>query len=137
MKKIFILAIGLMAFTCCHESLEDRAAREAKSYTEKNCPTPVVNNTRMDSITFDKQTHTIAYYYTLCNESDNAEVIKKESGKLKQILLDGLKGSTQLKKYKEAGFPIRYIYHSEKNPKEIIYEVTFKEEDYSQKQYKK
>jgi len=133
MKKIFVFAIGLMTLTGCHESLEDRAAREAKNYTEKNCPTPVVNNTRMDSITFDKQTNTIAYYYTLCNQADNAEAVKKESDKLRKILLDGLKESTQLKAYKEAGFQIRYVYHSEKTPEKVVYEVTFKQEDYSKK----
>jgi len=28
-------------FAACHEDLADRAAREAKEFTEKNCPTPV------------------------------------------------------------------------------------------------
>lgn len=119
-----------MLLAACHESLEDRAAREAKEYTEKNCPTPVVQNTRTDSLTFDRQTRTIGYWYTLCGDADNTEGIKAQEAKLRKVLLDGLKASTQLKMYKDAGFSIRYVYHSHKNPKEVMMDVTFGEKDY-------
>lgn len=131
MKNILVSVIAMLVLAGCHESLENRAAREAKEYTDKNCPTPTVNNTRMDSIAFDKETHTISYYYTLCNTSDNAEIINRESDKLKKALLDGVKESTHLKAYKEAGFHIRYVYHSEKQPRQTLFEVVLTSKDYS------
>ena len=44
-----ILCIGIFAslLVSCTESLEDKAAREAKEYTEKYCPTPYVNDARV------------------------------------------------------------------------------------------
>lgn len=35
--SVFALVGGLM-MQSCHESLEERAARECKEYTERNCP---------------------------------------------------------------------------------------------------
>ena len=42
MKKFWILAAICTLLAGCRESLEDRCAREAKEYTEKNCPTATV-----------------------------------------------------------------------------------------------
>ena len=129
--KHYAFPLALLAtLAACHESLEDRAAREAAEYTKKNCPTPVVQQTRTDSLTFDKATRTIGYWYTLCGSADNAEQINTQQEKLRGILLDGLKGSTQLKIYKDAGFNVRYVYHSEKDPKTVLLDYTFSRKDY-------
>lgn len=122
----------LLLLTACHESLEDRAAREAREYTQKNCPTPVINNIRTDSLTCDKATRTIGYWYTMCGTADNAEQVKAQHEKLKDILLEGLKASTQLKIYKDAGFNVRYVYHSQKAPRQVLLDATFSKKDYKQ-----
>ena len=54
MRKIFILLSAVALLFACQESMEDRAAREAKEYTKRMCPTPIYNDTRTDSVTFDK-----------------------------------------------------------------------------------
>jgi len=46
MKRLFYFALMLALCSSCHRSLEDRAAQECKEYTEKKCPTPVVDNVR-------------------------------------------------------------------------------------------
>ena len=120
MKKGIILLVGVAMLTACHESLEERAEREAKEFTEKNCPTPVRENTRTDSLTYDKESRTIGYWYTLCGQADNAEAIEADKEKLVGILRNELKASTQMKAYMDAGFGIRYVYHSEKNPQHFI-----------------
>lgn len=130
MKKLLIFAIALVTLSGCHESIEDRAARETKEYTEKNCPTPTVNYTRMDSITFDKASRTMNYYYTLCDKADDAEIINKQKDELRKTLLKSLKASTQLKVYKQAGFNIKYVYHSEKSPNTILFETEFTSKNY-------
>ena len=127
---ILILSVLTLALAACHESLEDRAAREAKEYTQKNCPTPVVQNTRTDSLTFDRASRTIGYWYTLCGTADNIDAINVQKEKLYGILLDGLKASTQIKMYKDAGFNVRYVYHSEKNPSVVMLDVTFSPKEY-------
>lgn len=130
MKKGIILLVGVAMLTACHESLEERAEREAKEFTEKNCPTPVRENTRTDSLTYDKESRTIGYWYTLCGQADNAEAIEADKEKLVGILRNELKASTQMKAYKDAGFRIRYVYHSEKNPQQVLLDVVFSEKDY-------
>lgn len=130
MKKLLAFAIALSTLSGCHESLEDRAARETKEYTEKNCPTPTVNFTRMDSITFDKSSRTVNYYYTLCDKADDIDIINKQKDELRKTLLNSIKASTQLKVYKQAGFNIKYVYHSEKSPNTILFEAEYTKKDY-------
>ena len=65
MKKIIFPIMLITLLASCSESIEDRAAREAKEYTEKVCPTPFVNDGRTDSTVFDKNTRTYIYYMTL------------------------------------------------------------------------
>ena len=130
MKKGLTIMASCCLLTACHERLEDRAAREATEYTQKNCPSPVRDNTRTDSLTFDKATKTLGYWYTLCGNADNAEGINQQKEQLINTLRTGVRQSTQLKTYKEAGFNIRYVYHSEKNPQEVLLDVTFTEKDY-------
>ena len=45
-------------FACNHATLEDRAEKEARDFTERYCPTPVQNMQRTDSIVFDRDTRT-------------------------------------------------------------------------------
>ena len=61
MKGIVVtLMAGAMLLTACQESLEDRCAREAKEFTEKNCPRAVDKEIVLDSMTFENATHTIS-----------------------------------------------------------------------------
>lgn len=64
MKRVVFL-FTLCAMLCaCHGSLEDRAAKECEEFTLKKCPTPMVNNTQLDSMVYEPNTRTIHYYYT-------------------------------------------------------------------------
>ena len=96
MKKIIILLVGVAMLTACHESLEERAEREAKEFTEKNCPTPVRENTRTDSLTYDKESRTIGYWYTLCGQADNAEAIEGAKGFYTNESLQGCRFRNQV-----------------------------------------
>lgn len=67
MKKAIIpiltAAISVTLFTACHhDSLEDRAERDARDYTERYCPTPFTDNQRTDSITFTRTDKTFHYF---------------------------------------------------------------------------
>ena len=113
----------------CGESLEDRAAREAKEFTEKFCPTPVQNDESTDSLTFDKHTKTYTYYRTLSGPADNAPVINANRAKLVATLLEALKNDPGSKKYKEADFNFHFVYRS-KSSGNILFETTLGNKDY-------
>ena len=124
-KAIYTLFLASLVVSCT-ESLEDKAVREAKEYTEKYCPTPYVNDSRTDSATFDKSTKTYVYYISLRNKADNKQVIEANKNKLHKIQKEALDNNPGLKKYKEEHFTFRFVYHSAKNPKEILLDDVFK-----------
>jgi hypothetical protein len=108
---------------CHHDTIEDRAAKEAKEYTERYCPTPPINGQRTDSIAFDRSKRTLIYYYTLVGKADAPEIIKENKKKLLQSIRQQVMEDTRNKAYKDAGFKFRYIYRSEKTG-EILLEET-------------
>ena len=53
MKKVLLMAAAIILLASCQETLEERAAREAREVTEAKCPMPIGNNMYLDSIVFD------------------------------------------------------------------------------------
>jgi hypothetical protein len=128
MKKIIVLALITFQFISCQESLSEKADREAKLYTKKNCPATMSDVLRMDSMTFEVSSQTLHYHYTLTGRADNEGTLNKEEAR--QALLRELKNTTQVAEYKEEGYNFAYTYHSEKSPQTILYTVTFAPKDY-------
>ena len=128
MKKFWILSAFCILLVGCRESLGDRCAREAKEYTEKNCPTKMDKNITLDSMTFERDTHTLHYYYTLTGFADQDSVMEKVDAV--GVLKEDLKNSTVLRVYKENKYRFAYTYYSEKDPKKIRLNVVFTDKDY-------
>lgn len=126
-RKILTIAFSAAIIVGCQESLEERAAREAREYTEKHCPAPIAYQVTMDSMTFDRTTLTIGYHYALSGQLDDSAYIRRNDPSA--LLLQQVKNSTNLKIYKEAGYNLRYVYRSSKT-KATLMDVTFKPQDY-------
>ena len=121
--------MGIMALTVmasCTESLQDKAAREAREYTEKNCPTPYINDSRTDSATFDKRTNTYTYYITLRGKADNKKAIDENRKKLHDLQQSSLDNNPGIQRYKEEHFAFRFVYRSESQPEVILLDDLFK-----------
>ena len=127
MKRIFIMSLVSLALASCHESLEDKAEREAKEYTRKNWPMKVAEGVVNDSMTFDRSTRTIHYYYSLTGDIDK-DVANEEQ--LTANLVKIVKEATNIRKYKENGFSFSYTYHSTKNKGKVLYSHTITPKDY-------
>ena len=126
MKKILFSTLVLLTFTACHhETIEERAAREAKDYTPKMCPPPVVNPTPTHSIVSDPPPRTLIYFCSFTDKMDNAEIVNTNRTKLSDGLREGLLNDTGLKTYREAGFHFKYIVRSAKDPKKTLYQEKF------------
>lgn len=128
MRRLLFAATAIAVLYACQESLEDKCTREAKEYTKKNCPARIGENTIIDSLTFDRDTHTMHYYYTLTGNADNKENIEKSGAG--NALLENLRNSTTTRVYKEAGYNFKYTYYSEKEKGCILLEKTFTAKDY-------
>lgn len=121
--------LGMMMFSSCQESLEQRAERESREYTEKFCPTPPENGVISDSLVFDSKTKTQYYYLTFTGEIDNAEAIANRYELLKEGLIDQVRSDSRKQAYKDAGFNFAYICRSQKTGK-IIINLTVTKKDY-------
>ena len=118
-----------LPLAACQQSLAEKAAEEARMYTEKNCPARLAENLISDSLTFEADTHTLHYYYTLTGEGDTAALSNQEEAR--QQLLNALKNTTSMMAYKEEGYRFAYTYHSQKKPNTIIFETVFGKKDYA------
>ena len=128
MKKVILFALAALTFAACQETLEEKAAREAELYTKNNCQSVLAKNMMMDSLTFEANTHTLHFYYTLSGEADTVGVMNQIDAKT--LLLSELKNTTAMLAYKEAGYNFAYTYHSQKNPQVVIFQTVFSEKDY-------
>lgn len=120
----------LLLITSCHKSIEERAEKEAKEYTEKYCPTPVNNFTRTDSVVFYKETRTYHYYCSFTDRMDDEKIIEQNRKRIDEDLLNAIKESTALKQYKEAGFIFAYTCHSNKNPEKVLFKGIYTPTNY-------
>ena len=128
MKKLWVLSAIMLLLTACQESLEDRCARETKEYTRKNCPAKMDNNIVLDSLTFERETHTLHYYYKLTGFADQDSVAKNIDAV--NILKNELRNTTTLKLYKDNHYRFAYTYRSEKNPEKVLLDVLLTDKDY-------
>ena len=128
MKKFWIISAFALLFASCQESLEDRCAREAQEYTRKNCPIPMDSNTTLDSLTFERSTHTLHYHYKLTGVADQDSIVKKIDAV--NVLKKELKNTTTLKLYKDNHYRFAYTFRSEKDPEKILIDVVFTDKDY-------
>ncbi len=129
-SAIVVLTLACSFMTACnHDSLEDKAEKDAKTFNERYCPTPTKNNQRTDSVTFDRDTRTFNYYFDLSGASDNQEVIDTMRTQLREALVKDLKEDMGTQAYKEAGFSYHYVFYSASTHK-IMFEALLQEKDY-------
>ena len=126
MKRFIFLSLLSLVLASCHESLADRAEREAREYTRRNCPTPVINFTRTDSVCFDRKSNNYIYYCSFVDKFDNEDIINQNRSQIHQGLYQAISSNTGLKVYVEAGFSFTYIVHSGKEPSKVLYKDTIK-----------
>ena len=130
MRKTLLTVMAALLLTACQETLEEKAAKEAEIYTKKNCPARIADNLTMDSLTYEQQTRSLHYYYTITGAADSVGLLNPETAR--SALLTELKNTTSMMAYKEAGFAFAYTYHSQRHRGTVRYETVFKAKDYNQ-----
>lgn len=128
MKRLVYISVIACSLLACQESLEDRCAREVKEDNDKKYPVRVSEDLTIDSVTFDREGHTLHYYYTLSGYVDDIKTVEELD--LRNMLRDEVKNSTVIKTYKDNGYNFAYTYYSHKDRGKILFDVTFGEKDY-------
>lgn len=124
--RLSMAALLMVSLSGCSENIGEKAAREAKEYTEKVCPTPYVNDCRTDSAVFNEDSRTYTYYLSLRGKADNKTAIDANRKKLREVQQASLDGNPGLQKYKEAHFAFRFIYRSASQPSQVLIDETFR-----------
>lgn len=127
MKQCFCIIVLAFLAVSCQESLEQRVEREAREHTVRNCPMEISPGFVNDSLTFDRQTHTVQYHFSLHGKADSLRI---DSTLARQSLQTALLNATNLRIYKNAGFTFRYTYRSERRGNKVVFDFVFTPEDY-------
>ena len=132
--RIHYLILGLVAIllmASCQEKRAQRFEREAREYTETNCPQQMDALTCLDSMVFvpDGQAGELIQYYSLQLTADQRAEMMDKLGDINDANLRLVRNSVQFTKYREAGVSFTYIYH-DANQGDKIVEYHFTPEDY-------
>lgn len=121
---------SLFILAACTESFEDRCSREAREFTEKQCPRLVDQCVILDSMTYETSPQGFTYHYHVTGELDNPELLQGEAveniiDKMRQSLRENI----SLKTYKEHGLTFTYRYISGSTLEPFV-TASFGPEDY-------
>lgn len=132
MRPIFLTCLHLLALSVClcscQESIDERAVREARKYTAKNCPIEITPGLVSDSLIYDKSTRTLNYHFSVKGDVNEMYIDTVEA---REGLLQTVTNSTTLRIYKKAGFNFRYTYRSADAPHTVLFDCTLTPEEYN------
>lgn len=130
-KTILYFAAGLLITACTGITPEEYAKQQAKAFTEKNCPSPVKNDIRTDSLVFEENTRTLHYYYSLFGDLDNPDSLKGRGDGMRDRMLQSLKKAGNMDEFKKAEMNFKYTYHSSSKPDTVLFEAVFRPSEYN------
>ncbi len=127
----FILGLLVMLLVACQEKLAQRFEREAREYTEANCPQQMDAVTCLDSMVYvpDEQGGELIQYYSLQLTSEQRTEMMNKLGEINDVNLRLVRNSIPFTKYREAGVSFTFIYHDATIGDKIV-EYHFSKEDY-------
>ena len=134
MKKTILYTLFLLStlgiFSSCQESKGERFEREAKEFTQKNCPSISSDGLiRTDSmVCHNDGKKDMQYFYTILNE-ETEDVLLRNQENVRVELHRGIINSVDMRHQKEAGLNFHYICRSSKTGKEVLHFV-FTPQDY-------
>ena len=127
-----LFLVMLLAFTSCQERKADFFERDAREYTEKNCPQMMDEYTILDSVVYVREKDgpgDLVQYYTLNLNEEARNELMNQLGELAEMNLTAVRNSIVFAKHKEEGVSFTYIYHDATTGEKIV-EYHFTKKDY-------
>lgn len=130
-RNFMVLAVLLFVGACVQESKRARIEREAREFTEKNCPRSEYQDLIfLDSIVcHDDGVSDYVCHYSVKGDSVMMEQLKSQYDELKDRLLQGIRNSIDLRFVKDEGLDIIYSYSNAETGEKVV-EFRFKAKDY-------
>ncbi len=122
---LLIVGCGLL-IRCSPPSLQDKM-KEVVENTNKNCPLPVDQETRLDkmAVTGEK---TLQYYYTLLNVDKNSVDINAYKGPIVNQLVNAVKSNPELRYFRDNDLTFIFTYKDLSGA--VLFETTISPEFY-------
>lgn len=133
-KTAYILMfLCLLTTACKRKTFDEYLFEEAEKFTTQQCPKELDRTTCIDSMTYDMQTRTLNYYYSLYEEMNNLDVLTPGTIEdFTETLLVSLRDDITLKKHKEEN--VNFAYHYCLTPShEEAFCIKFGPKDYNGK----
>lgn len=132
--KVLTFFLALMIVTIvssCQESKMERFEREAKDYTERNCPQKLDSLVTLDSMVFRNDgTMDFIYYHSVNVSPIVEEAFKTRGEELRKSYLTSIRNSIDLRNIKDAGLNIVYVYYASDSPSKVLAKFRYTKEDY-------
>ena len=131
-RILILFFVMLLAFTSCQERKADFFERDAREYTEKNCPQMLDEYTILDSVVYVREKDgagDLVQYYSLNLNEEARQELMNQLGKLADMNLTAVRNSIVFAKHKEEGVSFTYIYHDATTGEKIV-EYHFTKKDY-------
>ncbi|MBP3228583.1 MAG: hypothetical protein J6M53_07390 [Bacteroidaceae bacterium] len=110
-----LLLILLLIGTACQTSRDEALARQAREWTETNCPRTLDEATRIDSLTYSPATRTLTYWYSVVGQYDNESTylaLRNQEDMLRKQFATSIRTSTEIKDAADSGVNFEYVYRS-------------------------
>ena len=125
-----LFTLSLFTLVACTESFSDRCRREAREYTERECPRLEHQFVIMDSMTYNDEPQGFTYHYRLTGDFDKPELLTPEIlSAFTEQMQQALRENLTLRAYKERDFTFTYRYLSARTDS-LLFQVSFGPEDY-------
>ena len=131
-RVLILFFVMLLALTSCQERKADFFERDAREYTEKNCPQMLDEYTTLDSVVYVREKDgagELVQYYTLNLNDEARQALMNKLGELADMNLTTVRNSIVFAKHKEEGVSFTYIYHDAMTGEKIV-EYHFTKKDY-------
>ena len=132
MKHIESILMLTLLLTACNSqaSFDERCRKEAKQQTLQLCPRKIIDGLTLDSVTYTPVGRRFSYCHTLDDSLYATDRIKEVHEKLRTDILNNIRKSVELKKYKEKKVVFQYTYIG-KYSKHPVLRFTFEPKEYS------
>ena len=125
MRKLSILALLLLLFSACQESLDERIRRETSEFNKRRCPQKIDEFVTLDSISYiihenGDEANDYIYNYSLRCDSSELELFYSQKSELERRLVSKIKNAQDLRFIKEAGCTIHCLFKSPSTHKELL-----------------
>ncbi len=125
-----LLTMAAVLTGCKKQTFDERITKEVAEFNAKQGGQQTDPVTTLDSMHYDVEQRLLSYCYTISGVADDEQTITDEvRDEMHKQLLARVRGSINLKPYKEEGIAFRFVYFSASTGR-IFIEDVFGEEDY-------